>query len=221
MKLVIISDTHSRHHLLDTLPHGDVLIFCGDAQRSGTSAAELREFNSWLGDQPIKRKIVIGGNHDMTLENVGPDAAQEIYYHATYLQDSGCEIDGVRFWGSPWQPRFFDWAFNLDRGAPLREKWNLIPDNVDVLITHGPPKGIFDRCPAVPRTWADGKIKNVNVGCADLMDAVKRVKPKVHCFGHIHEGGGMVQKIDGTIFVNASVVNCRMQVANPPMVVEI
>jgi len=88
-------------------------------------------------------------------------------------------IEGVKFYGSPWQPRFFDWAFNLDRGEEIKKKWDLIPMDTDVLITHGPPYGILD-------LTHEGE----KVGCEELMKAVLRVQPKIHIFGHIHEAYG-------------------------------
>jgi len=100
-----------------------------------------------------------------------------------YLENSGVEIDGVKFWGSPWQPEFFNWAFNLPRGRRLAEIWALIPDDTEVLITHTPPYGILDRVDS-----------GEHVGCEDLRRALQRVKPKVHVFGHIHEDRGVVEQ---------------------------
>jgi len=220
MKLVIFSDTHNRHEQMKPLPAGDVLIFCGDAQKSGFDDEELHEFNRWLGRQPYEHRIVIAGNHDRIIEHDGAEQSRKIFTNAVYLQDSGCEIDGVKFWGSPWQPEFNNWAFNLPRGKELAEKWALIPDDIDVLITHGPPQGIFDECPAWRPPRRRGK-NTENAGCADLMKAVQRVKPKVHCFGHIHEGGGSVRSIDGTVYVNASICTGDYKPTNPPILVEV
>jgi hypothetical protein len=128
---------------------------------------------------------------------------------AHYLEDSGIEIAGVKFWGSPWQPEFYDWAFNLPRGQALADKWALIPDDIDVLITHGPPLGILDQV-----------ITGDHVGCADLLEAVQLIKPKVHIFGHIHEGYGRIEQ-NGTVFINASVCTARYRPINPPIVVEV
>jgi Icc-related predicted phosphoesterase len=128
----------------------------------------------------------------------------------TYLNDSGCEIDGVKFWGSPITPWFHNWAFNRMRGAEIKEHWNLIPDNTNVLITHGPPYGFGDRPFG----------KHDRVGCEDLMSVVNRVKPKLHVFGHIHGSAGE-QFFNGTHFVNASVVNEIYSVVNSPVVVDL
>lgn len=221
MKLVIFSDTHNRHEKMRPLPKGDVLIFCGDAQRTGFDDGELIEFNIWLGEQPFDHRIVIAGNHDRILEHDGVEGSQDIYFNATYLQDSGCEIDGVKFWGSPWQPEFNNWAFNLSRGKALKEKWDLIPDDTDVLITHAPPQGYFDECIAFPIQKRFGRPITEHAGCEELAKAVRRIKPKVHCFGHIHDGGGNVLQDGNTLFVNAAICTPKMAPTNPPIVVEI
>jgi Icc-related predicted phosphoesterase len=127
-----------------------------------------------------------------------------------YLQDSGVEINGVKFWGSPWQPWFHDWAFNLKTSTQLRSKWNLIPTDTDVLLTHGPPFGILDR------TQRTGE----SVGCHELLLAVRRVSPKLHVFGHIHEGYGMKQ-VGETLFANASTCTLQYRPTNSPVVVDL
>lgn len=206
MRLVLISDTHRRHGRL-SLPAGDVLIHAGDATSMGT-APEIAEWNEWLGRQPHRQKVVIAGNHDWLFERE-PALARSLVTHATYLEDSEVVIDRVRFWGSPWQPRFFRWAFNLERGAPLRAKWDLIPDGIDVLITHGPPHGILDRT-----------FHGEPVGCEELAAVVARRRPRLHVFGHIHESHGRLER-DGTVFVNASSCDVRDRPTNPPVVVDL
>ena len=153
---------------------------------------ELREANRWLACLPHPFKIAIAGNHDFCFEEE-PEEARRILTAAIYLQDDAVEVGGLRFWGSPWQPWFYDWAFNLKRGPALAEKWALIPEGLDVLVTHGPPAGILDKTD-------DGRA----VGCEDLMRRVQVVKPRLHVFGHIHEGRGALWRGD-TLFVNASV----------------
>ena len=206
MRLVCVSDTHGLHAHVQP-PDGDVLVHAGDWSRRG-ELPELRAFDAWLGTLPHRHKIVIAGNHDFCFEEQ-PAAARAALTHATYLQDSGCEVDGVRFWGSPWQPWFFDWAFNLRRGAPLRAKWALIPDGTHVLVTHGPPHGVLD-------VTARGE----PVGCEELTLAVDRVRPRLHVFGHIHEAFGTLAR-GGTLFVNASFADLRYRPANRAVVVDV
>ncbi len=206
MRLVLISDTHRRHGQL-TVPAGDVLVHAGDFS-SGGRPQEIADFDAWLATQPHACKVVVAGNHDFLFER-DPAAARALLGHATYLEDSGATIGGLRFWGSPWQPRFFDWAFNLDRGAPLAAKWALIPDGVDVLVTHGPPHAILDRT-----------LRGEPVGCEELAKALPRIRPRLHVFGHIHEAHGTLER-EGTVFVNASSCDVRERPVHAPIVVDL
>lgn len=216
MRIVCLSDTHNRHGALD-VPDGDVLLHAGDATMRG-DPEELRAFDAWLARQPHRHKLVVAGNHDWLFEK---DAAlaRSLLAHATYLQDSGIEIAGLRFWGSPWQPWFLDWAFNLERGADLAAKWELIPEGTDVLVTHGPPYGVRDHVPPRSRgTSLDGN--GEHVGCEALLAALERVRPRLHVFGHIHEGYGQERR-DGTLFVNASNCDRAYRPINAPIVVDL
>ncbi len=159
MKLVCISDTHSLHRHIPEVPDGDVLIHAGDGLGQGT-LENIEDLNDWLGMLPHRHKIVIAGNHDWAFQET-PELAREALTNAVYLEDSSVEIEGIRFWGSPWTPTFMDWAFMLERGQQLHKKWQLIPGDTDVLITHGPPKGIGDE--------ANLGFKCQNVGCVDLL----------------------------------------------------
>ncbi len=203
MRIVVLSDTHSLHWDLE-VPEGDVLVVAGDLTKRG-ELDELEEVNYWLGTLPHRHKVVIAGNHDFCFERT-PRAARSRITHAVYLEDAEYLVQGVRIWGSPWQPWFHDWAFNLRRGAPLREKWDLIPPDVDVLVTHGPPHGLGDRC-------YDGR----RVGCEELLVRVRELQPRLHCFGHIHEGYGVYTEGE-TTFVNASTCDMRYRAVNPPVV---
>ena len=206
LRLVVISDTHGLHERL-SLPEGEVLIHGGDITRRG-KLDEVRAFDRFLSQQNFRHRIVIAGNHDFCFEQQ-PQEARRLLTHATYLEDEAVEIEGVRFYGSPWQPWFYDWAFNLHRGAPLREKWDLIPPETDVLITHGPPLGLGDQT-----------TRGEKVGCEELRRAVKRIRPQFHIFGHIHEGYGQWEE-DGTTFVNASTCNFNYEPRNPPVVLDV
>lgn len=205
MRLVLLSDTHMHHGALD-VPAGDVLIHAGDSTKRGT-LAQLGEFAAFIHAQPHAHKIVIAGNHDFGLQE--DPALGAALFGSAYLCDGEANVGGLRVWGSPWQPWFFDWAFNLPRGEALRERWALIPTGIDVLVTHGPPMGILDRT-------ARGEA----VGCEELMAAIARIRPRVHVFGHIHEAYG-VHRRDDTLFVNASNCTLAYRPDNPAVVVDL
>lgn len=207
MRIVFISDTHGLHARV-AIPEGDVLVHAGDLTGHGT-VDEIRALDGFLAGLPHRHKIIIAGNHDWAFERE-PDEARRAVRHAIYLQDEAVEIDGLRFYGSPWQPWFLDWAFNLPRGEALREVWSRIPDDTDVLVTHGPPLQILDRC-------YDGR----HVGCEALREAVlERVRPRVHVFGHIHEAWGRFDSTH-TTFINASICTLDYQPIQQPFVLEL
>ena len=209
MRIVAISDTHLQHLRYSIkVPEGDLLIHSGDALNSG-NAGDLAPFSSWFGGLPHKRKIFVAGNHDRVFEKNPTFARAGLPKGVIYLQDDQVEIDGFKIYGAPWQPEFLGWAFNLSRGGALREKWDKIPDGIDILITHGPPFGILDRT-----------IEGEYVGCEELLEAVKRVKPKVHIFGHIHHGYGR-KVVDGTLFVNAATCGEDYVPSHPPIVIDL
>ena len=187
-RIVCVSDTHGWHELTE-VPDGDILVHGGDILRHG-GLEDVDEFNRWLGKLPHKHKVVICGNHDWCFQEK-PAEARARLTNAIYLQDSGCEIEGLTFYGTPWTPLFCDWSFMLSE-AELAAKWALIPPRVDVLITHGPPHGILDMTG-----------RGECAGSATLFDRVREVKPRLHVFGHIHEAAGRFDH-DGTIFLNAS-----------------
>ena len=170
----------------------------------------MRSFADWFAAQPHPHKVVVAGNHDHTLE-LDPDLARHMFAgrHTHYLCDTEVTIDGVLFYGAPWQPEFCNLAFNLPRGERLRQKWALIDNDVDVLITHGPPFGVLD-------TTFDER----QVGCEELLVAIERTRPALHLFGHIHEGYGWKQR-GRTLHVNASSCTIDYKPDNPPMVIEL
>lgn len=187
--IVVISDTHGRHREVE-VPDGDILIHAGDFTGSGTLSG-VDNVNDWLGTLPHDHKLVVAGNCDPCCEE-NPDEVRERLTNAQYLQDDAVEIDGIRFWGSPWQPKFLNMSFNLPRGEALAEKWEMIPDDTDVLITHGPPRGILDRTS-----------RGEEVGDRALLTRVTELRPAYHVFGHVHESSGT--EIRGeTTFVNAA-----------------
>jgi len=212
-KIVFISDTHNKHKHLTSkgmgniLGSGDYLIHAGDCTSMG-SKNEITQFLEWFSNTDFKHKIFIAGNHDFGFEQQ-TDIAQEYKdMGVIYLFDNEVTIDGIKFYGSPWQPEFHNWAFNLPRGEELAQKWKQIPNDVDVLITHGPAYGILDYAPI-----------GGHVGCEELYRKIVEVKPKIHVCGHIHDGYGQ-KTMGGIEFLNASVLNDRYEHAHKPIVVE-
>ncbi|WP_395074902.1 metallophosphatase domain-containing protein [Flavobacterium sp.] len=204
MQITLISDTHGCHDQLN-LQGGDMLIHAGDVCNRGIES-EVVAFLNWFKNQKYKHKIFIAGNHDWFFERSTTEQIQAIIpKEVIYLNDSGVCIDGFNIWGSPIQPAFFDWAFNRKRGTAIDTHWQLIPKNTDILITHGPPFGILDKT-----------MRGEAVGCEMLLKKVNEIKPKLHVFGHIHEGYGMLEK-ETTTFVNASVLDIRYNLRNEPV----
>lgn len=218
MRLVCLSDTHGLHGRL-SVPDGDVLVHAGDASMQG-SEDELRRFGDWLRGLPHRRKVLVAGNHDWLCQRE-PGRAAELFEGLDYLLDAGLEIDGLRFWGSPWQPWFLNWAFNLPRGEALREKWDLVPPDTDVLVTHGPPRGLLDEVETLASRVLNAlSAPDGHVGCEELRERVEALAPRVHVFGHIHEGYGQ-RRVGGTLFVNASNCDRRYRPVNAPIVVDL
>ena len=204
----MLSDTHGRHESV-VVPQCDILVHCGDFSTFG-KAADIVNFANWFEQQP-GIKVAVAGNHDWLFEKQ-PDAARFIFASRgiQYLQDQVIDICGAKFYGSPWQPWFNNWAFNLTRNSEeLRQKWAAIPDDTDVLISHCPPRGVLD-----PDLWGNP------TGCELLRERVDVIKPKIHTFGHLHSGAGMF-RTENTIFVNAAIVGEDYRVVNEPTVVDL
>ena len=218
MRVVVRSDTHTLHGQV-AVPDGDMLVHCGDFTGTGR-ISEIAGFGLWMRGQPHRHKVVVAGNHDIMFERnrglalallqngLGDEGGGGI----VYLEDSGAEIGGLKIYGSPHQPRFMDWAFNHDRGEDIRRYWDLIPDGLDLLVTHGPPKGILDQ--THPLHGSE------HLGCEELLGAVERAKPRHHVFGHIHGGYGASWHVD-TVFYNASVCDEAYNPRNAPLVIDL
>lgn len=207
MRLICISDTHGQHELL-TIPTGDVLVHAGDLTAHSTSY-ELSDFFSWMAAQKFPARIVIGGNHDRLFET-HPELARSLVPECiTYLQDTGCQVGGLHFWGSPVTPRFFDWAFNRDRGGAIAKHWNMIPEETDVLISHGPARGILDK-----------DAYGVEAGCADLRHRIEALQLKAHICGHMHSSYGQ-SKLGHTVMVNAAICDEAYRPLRTPIVVDL
>lgn len=213
-RIVAISDSHGHHEALE-LPAGDVLVHAGDFSLHGVELEEARGFLEWFASRPHPHKVLVLGNHELSAEREPARFRALVPPSVHLLHDSGATVAGLRFWGAPWTPIFFDWAFMLPRGPMLREKWDLIPTGIDVLVTHGPPYGHGDGAP--PRMSRHWKA----VGCLELLQAVRRVRPRLHVFGHIHAGYGLSESDEapGTVFANAAVCTESYAPTNPPLVV--
>ena len=240
MKIACVSDTHGMWQRKSEAnpsgieyPEADVLILAGDIlanysrERTYDANLQLKEveklddhFSELKSDGLYDEIVLIAGNHDFCYQK-NAIKTQALILNAHYLQDSQVELSGVKFWGSPWQPWFWDWAFNFPNHyenpaqarAHARGIWGLIPDDTNVLITHGPQQGILDRT-------ASGMV----VGCQYLRDRINELDLKLHVFGHIHESYGQ-KSLNGLtkefISVNASACNLRYKPVNPIQVVEI
>jgi len=236
-KITLISDTHTKHNQLSTtkslrkmdqpldLPGGDILIHAGDFMSSGYNPMEAVMFFKWFDEiDNYDTKVLIAGNHDRWIQDENEEARRlisDFYPTIEYLQDEELALyfdgpngdmpeENVRIYGSPWQPEFHNWAFNLPRnGEEMKTKWDAIPDNTDILITHGPPFGHLD----IPGG------NTIRVGCEMLRYRVDEIKPKIHVFGHIHGSWG--HYFDGhTHFFNASVLDERYSYTHAPFTFE-
>lgn len=206
MRFLVFSDTHGKHRLLKNLPEADVVIHAGDVSKEDGSERSVVDFLRWFSSLEYGYKIFIAGNHDPFFEQESEKyIAKTIPSNVIYLNDSRVSIEGVEIWGSPVTPTFWNWAFNRERGKSVNKHWKLIPEDTDILITHGPPAGILDQVGA-----------NDHAGCADLLKRVKSIKPRYHLFGHIHGGYGTLENGE-TTFINASVVDDQYILKNPPV----
>jgi Icc-related predicted phosphoesterase len=228
MKLITISDTHNYHHAITrVLPDGDVLVHAGDLTSVG-SREEVEDVLSWLQLQAPRYTygiVFICGNHDRSFDpkfNIDKtskptwliDLLAQIQSEGKvhYLENNETVIDGIKFWGSPITPWFHGdkWAFNEFRGPDIQKVWNKIPLDTDVVITHGPVAYKRDY------TMYDRQYG----GCEDLRKACKKVKPKLHITGHIHEGYGY-EYDEHTLYVNTSTCNLYYRPLNKPWEIEI
>jgi len=212
LKILIISDTHNKHNQikLEDLPIADVIVHCGDFTSMGYGH-EITKFMKWYsGLNQYDYKLIIAGNHDIMFENASVLAKAHIPENIIYLEDSGVEILGKYFYGSPVQKPFGNWVFNRPE-EKLKEHWEAIPDNTDMLITHSPPYMVRDY----------GFYSGDNIGSPSLFnEVVNRIKPIVHAYGHAHNNYGITE-IDGIKFVNASVLDDKYEYVNKPILIEI
>ncbi len=215
LRLVALSDTHSMHRNI-TVPDGDVLIHCGDFCGYGR-LDEFVDFVEWFSTQPHKYKLFTAGNHDIIVERSLEACRSRIPGNVRMLIDQDLDIEGIKFYGAPWVPKFGNWSFMRPRGAKMREVWDRITSGTNVLITHGPPYGHGDVAPAYHT--ANPKV----AGCMELLNAVDRVRPVLHFFGHIHDGYGRTNsdEFESTTFINAAICNEAYEPVNKPQVVDV
>lgn len=203
MHIVALSDTHN--YVPRTAPlDGDLVIHAGDATNFGGSK-ELDHFLWWFTNiMPQKHKIFVYGNHEVKVNDPKSQKViksyQKRYENLHILNDTGVCIDGIKFWGSPWCPGEREimqhWGFYIEDDAERMQKFTLIPNDTDVLITHTPPLGILD------------KVKNRHLGCPSLLTRVEEIEPKFHVFGHVHESAG-IEEHSNTTFINVSYYDNR------------
>ncbi|CEG45970.1 Phosphoesterases [Plasmopara halstedii] len=227
LRVVCISDTHTKHRRIQNLPDGDVLLHCGDFTNRGTHD-EIRDFNDWLGTLPHRHKVVIAGNHDVSMDAVeydqhwdkafrhmeynDPSLSRALLTNCTYLENRSIVIEKIKFYGSPMTPLISGraGAFHLARGFADQQHWNKVPANVDVLVTHGPPYGILDLT-----------VTGHHVGSETLLrETLSRIRPRYHVFGHIHEAYGAT-RVGNTVFVNAATSTLLTKPYHAPIVLDI
>ena len=207
-----ISDSHGYHGFLNVPDNIDMVIFSGDCSNPRdpyTNEKEVRNFITWFDSLPIKHKIFVAGNHDTSIEKglITKDNFEQCGIH--YLENETIEIEGLKIFGSPLSPTFGNgWAFNKDRDKLERIWMNIIDDDVDIVVTHTPPKGILDLAEKM-----DGTLEFC--GCKSLTNRIREINPKLHCFGHIHNNGDIINRgsreLDDldTLFSNGSIVTDR------------
>jgi Icc-related predicted phosphoesterase len=217
MKITAISDLHGNY---PELGGGDLLIVAGDLTARDLSH-ERQIFLQWIAEQNYRKKIWIAGNHDNSL--VGLQFTPTRSDAAEYLCDSGTEFEGLKIWGSPWTKTFEGMnphckAFTCQTEEELAVKFSLIPDDIDILVTHSPSEGVLDEVDEVTK-WGT---EQFNVGSSSLIKPMIKSGCRLHVFGHIHESyGKFFNPINGITYVNASHVNERYEPVNKPIELEI
>jgi len=211
MKICAVSDTHQQEPDV-VIPECDLLIHSGDID--ARDLVDVIHFYRWFSKQPAYYKIYVPGNHDFFFESHLMLCREEMK-DVHVLVNNGITIEGIKIWGSPITPTFFNWAFMADRGDEIKQYWDMIPNDIDVLVTHGPAYRMLDYI----------NVKSGHVGCYDLGKAIERIRPKVHIFGHIHESHGKIvhtwETNKTTTFINASQLDGDYDLVHKPITIEI
>lgn len=230
VRIVHISDTHMMHdHLLKSIPEGDILIHSGDfsafsvkrcfGNKEQDRDAVIDEINSFFHKLSFKHKIFVAGNHEMSFSNRHKDYIEKNLTEVTYLHDKSIEVEGLNIYGTSWTAkRFSSYArgFSISR-SDLGQHWDFIPSETDILITHMPPQGVMDLgakdFAGIRNLFSSNNPCNIcggihemqeHWGCKALKKAVlKRIRPTLHLFGHVHEQNGVTAE-DGITFSNAA-----------------
>ena len=217
MKIWHISDTHEMHDQLKVPDGIDMVIHSGDmtnSRRMDKNSVELWPFIDWFKSLPISHKVLIAGNHDSAIEGRMLTQADWDRWQIHYLENNWVEISGHKIWGSPVTPQFNNWCFMMSRDK-THKVWDIIPNDTDIVVTHGPPQGILDLTKG--RSWTNEAGDFVpatleQVGCRSLAKRMEKLQPKLHCFGHIHDfkeikNSGLL-KVSGqtTMYSNAACV---------------
>ncbi len=209
MIIVALSDTHGNHRAVD-VPQGDIIIHCGDITRK-SNTEEVADFIRWFAGLNFQYKILVAGNHDRFIRKKKPEFLELARSHnISYLENTSIQINGYSIFGSPFSLNYGGiGAFTYPDKPGAEQIWNLIPDNINILVTHAPPRGFRDF----------SKTENKNAGCQVLRERVLSIKPRYHIFGHIHESYGIETHGD-SIFINASLSNGSGEIVNKPVVLE-
>lgn len=211
-KVVLISDTHTFHREI-TMPPGDIVIHAGDYTHTG-NVREYTPFLDWFSSLPYKHKVLINGNHEREVEKDPYLFKSAIPENITYLENSGCKIEGLRIWGSPYTPEFGNWGYSYRGEEEAKAIWSQIPDNTDILVTHGPAYRLLDYS-----TYKVSERTDQNVGCKVLRKAIETIHPKLHVCGHIHGNRGTL-RFGKTRMVNAAICDEAYRATNKPFIID-
>ncbi len=217
MRIAHLSDTHTRESFF-SVPNCDLFVHSGDVGSNG-NIDDLKNFCLWAANQiencKCKLAVMIAGNHDFCFENGRARQAKKMVEDAgfVYLNDSHVMFEGKKIWGMPVTPWFNDWAFNRYPGPFMKKHTDQIPSDVDILVSHGPTRGVLDKT-----------INDEYVGCKDLRDRIasimgNRKNPLLHLFGHIHEARGYL--VENNVYhVNGSSLDRRYSPSHSPVIIE-